>query len=327
MLWTKIKTGVIGVLAMAVVMTGLGQALYTASGQTKGPGADAPRDAAAVEIVQEGLAQGKSPKTLKKESPSRGAQELEKKLLARDSFQYRDATLGEVLDHLRKAYDINIFLDEKAILSLYPDAVPKDLNVNAQLKDVPLDTALRFVLKSTPLSKPLGYVIQDDILVVTTLDKTMMRKVYPVGNLLGNDEEKNAVALIQVIINTIEPESWTLVSAGVVTARAPNEFAPIRGGGALGGLGGALGQLGGGIGGIPNPGAMLGGGGMFGMGGMFGTPPAQVQPPRLPNEEGAPATGHGASIAYFPGTKTLVVRQYLEVHREIEELLKNLAEK
>lgn len=317
MLWTKIKTGVIGVLAMVVVMTGLGQALYTASGQTKGAGADATKDDGIKEIV----VQGKGSKPPKAEMPSRRAQELESKLQATASFHYKDVTLGEVLDDLRKAYGINIFVDENTVARSNPDTPPPtEYRVSAQLTDMPLETALRFLLKGTPSS--LGFVNQDGVLVITSRDKTMVRKVYPVGHLLGNAVEKNAVALIQVVVNTIEPESWTLVSAGVVSARAPNAFAPNGGGGGLGQLGGgALGQLGGGgIAGAPFIGFM----GVPNV--PMGVEPAQVAPPTLPNAEGAPAAGHGASIAYFPGTQALVVRQYPEVHREIEDLLKNLAE-
>jgi hypothetical protein len=170
-------------------------------------------------------------------------------------------------------------------------------------------------------SAKLGFVNQDGVLVVTARDKAMIRKVYPVGALLGKDEDKNAVALMQAIINTVEPETWSLVSTGMVppAANAVNLFQP---GAAQGGLG-ALG-VGGGIGGLGQLG--MAGGGMFGMMGA-GPPAPQPQPPILPFAEGVSPAGQGGSIAYFTGTKSLVIRQFFEVHREIEELLSKLAEK
>jgi RNA polymerase sigma factor (sigma-70 family) len=298
MLWNKIKAGVVVLLAAAVVTTGLGRSLYTASGQSQGP---------------EGGA-GAAPRVTKVEAPSRKAKELETKLAAAGSFAYKDRPLGEVLDDLRNKHGINIFVDTDATTKVV-DAAGAEINsipVSVVLKDVPLETALRYLMKSAKL----GFVNQDGVVVVTSRDKAMIRKVYPVGALLGKDEDKNAVALMQAIINSIEPETWSFVSTGMPPPVLPVQAGPApAGGGGIGGLGGI-----GGIGGLGQVG--FGGGAL----GMMGAGPPQLQQPVLPvNSEGG--AGQGGSIAYFPGTKSLVVRHSFEVHREIEELLSKLAEK
>jgi RNA polymerase sigma factor (sigma-70 family) len=285
MLWNKIKAGVVVLLAAAVVTTGLGRSLYTASGQSQGP---------------EGGA-GAAPRVTRVEAPSRNAKELEAKLQASGNFVYKEKLLGDVLDDLRKKHGINIFVDPVANENM----LLTNLAVSVELKDVPLETALRYLVKFTKF----GVVNQDGVLVVTTHDKAMIRKVYPVGALLGKDEDKNAVALMQAIINSIEPETWSFVSTGMLPPVIPVQVGPAPG-------------VGGGIGGLGQIGL---GGGAFGNLGMMGGGPPQPQQPILPvGESGA---GQGGSIAYFPGTKSLVIRQSFEVHREIEELLSKLAER
>jgi len=212
---------------------------------------------------------------------------------------------------------INIFVDPNAVTLEDGSSLPAaELKVSLQMNDVPLETALRYLLRSAKADGAIGYgtklglLKQDGILVVTARSKSMVRKVYPVGALVGNEEEKNARALIQAIVNTVEPESWSLISTGMAHPINPftqNIFNPVPGGGGMFGMVGN--QFG------------MGGGNMFGMMGA-GQPPTPATPdPRAPS-----ADGQGASIAYFPGTKALVVRQYLDVHHEIEELLSNLAE-
>jgi hypothetical protein len=296
MMWTKIKAFVICTAAVAVVTTGLGRAIFTASGQTSGPGGG-PANAQAANTQR----------AVKNEGLSRQAKDLDNKLQAAGDWDFEDRPLGEVLNVLRSKHRINIVLDKNALYS--DDGVatpPQDLKVSVQLNQVPLETALRYLLKSVNL----GFVNRDGVLVVTSREKTMVRKVYTVGTLLGKDEEPNAQALIQVIVSTVEPETWSFVSR-----KAPNVFNPFQGGAAQ-----------------PNGFNMMGGGGMFGnVGGVAGNQFGMMGagPPPTPASEGGQfrAEGQGGSIVYFPGTKTLVVRQFFETHREIEDLLKQLAEK
>jgi hypothetical protein len=238
-------------------------------------------------------------------------------LQASSNFVYKDITFADVLDDLRSKQGINIFVDPNAAKNNEDGAVPlAEIRVSVQLNDVPLETALRFLLKAANLA----FVNQDGVLVVTTRDKTMIRKVYPVAKLMGEDEERNIVPLVRAIITTVEPGNWSFVNPGTIPAMNQNVFNPFQGAAQPNGfglLGGGGANQFGNVGGV----GALGGGGIGGMFGMMG-----AGPPPAPAVEVGRIEG-GGSIAYFPGTKTLVVRHYFEVHREIEELLNKLSEK
>ena len=180
--------------------------------------------------------------------------------------------------------------------------------MSIQLNDVSVETALRYILKSVDL----GFVKQDGVLVVTAKDKTMVRRVYQVGTLVGDNEERNVAALITAIVRTVEPGTWWFPANQKM-------FNPFQGGAAQPNGGAALGGAGG------NQFGNVGGAGALGSGGMFGM---MGSGPPTPISEGGPADIQLAgTVAYFPATKALVIRHYHEVHREIEELLANLAEK
>src|SRR5262249_12776828 len=149
-----------------------------------------------------------------------------------------------------------------------------------------LETALHYLIESAGV----GYLKQDGVLVVTSKVKSMVRKVYAIGALVGDNEEKNVPAVITAIIRTVEPGTWWFP----VNQKMFNPF--------------------------PYGGAHPNGG---------GAPMGNGPPPPSPPGEGGPADlmGGAGTIAYFPATKVLVVRHYLGVHREIEELLAKLAEK
>ena len=229
MLLGKIKKVLVGLLALVVLATGVGTLAHFAAGSGESPQVPAAGPAAA--------------KGEKSDAVSPQAQALETKLTALGKFRYQNADLMEVLENLKAARKINIVFDMDGLNDAGINA--ENLKVSLELEDVSLQTALRFALKQANLD----FVVQDAVMVVTSRNKALVRKTYPVGPLLGKDEERNASALMQVIMKTIEPQSWAEVEGG------------------------------------------------------FG------------------------SLDYFPGTKNLVVRQSAEVHREIADLLKSLAEK
>jgi hypothetical protein len=107
-----------------------------------------------------------------------------------------------------------------------------------RLDGVTLKTALKYVLRNSGLT----YVVEDGIVVITAGSVpgnervTRIRRVYPVGDLIG--QSKDAEDLIRVIRHTVEwPRAW---AARITT---PAKVAIGTGGGAGdagGGLGGAL---------------------------------------------------------------------------------------
>lgn len=151
--------------------------------------------------------------------------------------------LEEVVDYLRTEYEIEILLDNLALdeLGLGPD---EPIEVN--LRNVSLRSALRRMLE--PLE--LTYVIDDEVLLITTEDEALTKlsvKVYPVADLV-------------IPIPIAQPGGGAGLGGG--------------GGGGGGGLGG------GGGGGLGGGGGGGGGGGFGGGGGAFSVP-SDAQPVRL----------------------------------------------
>jgi hypothetical protein len=265
---SNLRIRLVSLLALAIVATGLGRAMYTASEQVEG---QAPAE------------KGNAPKVARVEAPSEKEKDLDKKLQAPGDFSYDNMELRSILNNLSEKKGINIVIDPSANIPLEEVGGPSlELRVSLQLRDVPLETAFRHLMEAGKL----GYLKQDGVLVVTSKLKSMVRKVYAVGTLVGDNEERNLPALTTAIIRTVEPGTWWF---------PPHQkmFNPFQDGAAQ-----------------PKDGA------------------APIGAPPLPVEEGGPASLLVAgTIAYFPATKSLVVRHYPEVHREIEELLAKLAKK
>jgi RNA polymerase sigma factor (sigma-70 family) len=190
MMWSKMKAGLICAVALAVVAAGLGRSLSSASGKNE-TAKNAPAEA--------GPAHEEPAAKIETLSPQE--KDLQAKLKAVGKFDYGDAKLGDVVEHMRKKLGINVVLDRDA---LSKEGVTIDSPVSVQLADVPLETALRYLLKSINLD----YVLQDGIMTITTRARSFTRKVYPIGKLVGDDDAKNGAALIQVITKTVDPDSW-----------------------------------------------------------------------------------------------------------------------
>lgn len=188
MMWNKLKTAMIGVVALAVVVTGLGRALYPVSAKSD---------------VTQGTPLREEGPAAKGEVVSPQEKDLHAKLKATDNFNFNNQRLDQLLDDLRKTREINIVVDHFAIAKEIANV--EDLKVSLRLKNVPLETALRHALNSVEVD----FVLQGSVMVVTSRDKALTSKVYPVASLVGDDDEKNGTNLIITIKNTIEPLSWS----------------------------------------------------------------------------------------------------------------------
>ena len=157
-------------------------------------------------------------------------------------LDFQDTPLEEIVAFLRDEYEIEIQLDTQALddFGLGPDEP-----VSVNLRNISLRSAMRLMLK--PLE--LTYVIDDEVLLITTEDEALTRlsvKVYPVADLV----------------------------LPVVTPQVSGIGGGLGGGGGGGGFGGGGGGLGGGGGGFGGGGGGLGGGGggFGGGGGAFSVP-------------------------------------------------------
>ncbi len=165
--------------------------------------------------------------------------------LPQGGLDYTDTPLTEVASDLQQRFGIPIIVDKPAL---------EELGVNADepitiagLQNVSLRSALRLMLKNIQLT----YIIQDEVLMITTPDraeKNLITKVYPVADLV------------------LPVDATSLGGSGGGLGGGGGGL----GGGGGGGFGGGGGGLGGGGGGFGGGGGGLGGGG--GGGGLFSVP-------------------------------------------------------
>ncbi len=150
-------------------------------------------------------------------------QEMQKKLEERLSIEFVDTPLRDVISFLQEKSKMNFFLDKDA----------PDTSVNIKLNDVPLAVILEYILP-----KDLGYVVKGNIVHVTL--EPLELRVYDVRDLLINLEDRQDLTaqvgstgeegasskgeakdtfdrvneIIDLIISTIEPASWSVNEMG-----------------------------------------------------------------------------------------------------------------
>ncbi len=107
--------------------------------------------------------------------------EIEQKLRTPVSLEFTDAPLGVVLEHLATISGVNMHIDP---LGISEEGVTSDVPVTINLREeISLRSALNLILQPLHLS----YVIRDEVLKITsaqTRDQTLVRVVYPVGDLV-----------------------------------------------------------------------------------------------------------------------------------------------
>jgi len=132
--------------------------------------------------------------------------QIERRLDAHVSLNFKDVALGKVLDELATTQDINILpdgaaLDEKGISLTMP--------VTFHIEDMSLKGALKNLLNNFHLT----YVVEDEALKITTPDNARGKCVlvpYSVGGLLPADAKSSPETqqLINLIQSAIAPRTW-----------------------------------------------------------------------------------------------------------------------
>jgi tetratricopeptide (TPR) repeat protein len=132
------------------------------------------------------------------------------------SLNYQDVPLAEVLEDVRAFHGLNLVIDRQA---LEEAGISLRRPVNVHLREVSFQSALKVVLHAAQLA----YMVRDGVLVISTPTVCAgkpVRKVYPVGKLLGRDA--NGEVLIRLLTRTVQPASWDVLGgAGAV------EFYPL----------------------------------------------------------------------------------------------------
>lgn len=125
--------------------------------------------------------------------------------------------LNDVLTITAQDYDIPILFDTAALDAV---AVTPDVEVNLQIANVSLRSALELILKAA--APELTYIIDKEVLLITTAEEAGQRlevKVYRVDDLIFPDDSPwrysaDSDSLIDLIAATVEHDSWTQNGTG-----------------------------------------------------------------------------------------------------------------
>ena len=138
--------------------------------------------------------------------------EIQQKLQEPISFDFVETPLSDVIEFFNKSHQIEILMNESSLEDI---GLSGDEAVTLNLSDVTLHAGLRQILY------PLGltYVLKEDALIITPVQQAkqeLNRAVYPVRDLIqfnerGEDAGDQAEDLKQLIMSSIEPNSWDSV--------------------------------------------------------------------------------------------------------------------
>jgi hypothetical protein len=145
---------------------------------------------------------------------SEGEKKITAELEKPTNFEFNETPLVDAIDYLKDLHQIEIQLDTKALENAGIDG---DSPMTIKVAKVPLRAALRRVLSSLELA----YIVQDDMLLITTNELasvTLVTRTYPVADLTADGDFK---ILVGVITETVKPRSWNMNTddgAGAITA-------------------------------------------------------------------------------------------------------------
>ena len=107
-------------------------------------------------------------------------QRIAAELKAPTDLQFIETPLTDVVETLKDYHDIEIQIDQRALDDV---EVPLDTGITKDLKGISLRSALRLILRELDLT----YVIEDDVLLITTPEEAetwLGTRVYPVADLV-----------------------------------------------------------------------------------------------------------------------------------------------
>ena len=138
-----------------------------------------------------------------------GAAAIAKALQEPLAMDFDEQPLSDVVDHLEAACHIAIVLDEKSLCDV---GITRDTPVTKHLPRMPLRRVLNLTLRDLSLT----WIIQDDVLLITTAEKadeSLTTTVLDVSDLVVCRDEHDAFwddydTLIDAITSTVSPTSW-----------------------------------------------------------------------------------------------------------------------
>jgi hypothetical protein len=136
------------------------------------------------------------------------AEKIEKALKEPTELEFIETPLRDVMDYLKKKHKIEIQIDRKALddVGLDPSTTP----ITKNLKGISLRSALRLIFRDLDLT----YVIQDEVLLITTPEEAETRlttRIYAVGDLSGSSGFRG---------KTVQPIMGGMIGMGMFSVKA-----------------------------------------------------------------------------------------------------------
>ncbi len=171
-------------------------------------------------LPAEGAAGGKDFCRCVGESDSAAVARIEKALsgpLRSTGLHFSETPLEEVVNLLQEEYGIPIQLDET---SLEEVGLAPSEKVTISLNNISLRSALRLMLQKLQLT----YIIQDEVLLITTpeeAESALLTCVYNVRGFMDDTSAKSMDALIDTIVSCVSTETWAENGGGEAEIRVP----------------------------------------------------------------------------------------------------------
>jgi hypothetical protein len=130
-------------------------------------------------------------------------------------LDYKDQPIQDVITQLGEEYGIPIQLNKTM---LEEAGIGVDSKVSVTLHNISLRSALKLMLRTLQLT----WVIQDEVLMITTkedAEKDLDTCVYNVQGLVDDADPKSFDALIDVIVSCVRTDSWAENGGGQAEIR------------------------------------------------------------------------------------------------------------
>lgn len=136
--------------------------------------------------------------------------------LSKNGLDFNDAPLEQVLSVLQEEYGIPVKIDTPALDEI---GISSDAPVSVNLRDISLRAGLKLMLKGLGLT----YVIEDEVLMITTPGEAETKLkvcVYDVRNLIDPSKSSDMDSLRDTIVSCVATESWAANGGGEAEIRS-----------------------------------------------------------------------------------------------------------
>lgn len=140
--------------------------------------------------------------------------QIEQALAQRGSVDFSEVPLRQVVAELSRKFEVQVVLSLK---KLEEASVSPETPVTRKATDLSFESILRLILSDLELT----YLVRHECLMITTpedAESQLETRVYPVLDLVTtgaaglrpseDDQKRDYDALINVILSTIQPDSW-----------------------------------------------------------------------------------------------------------------------